>query len=152
MHGLRDVIHRALGLPPHEVPIVADPGRFGVINEPECEAGYLSLVPASSAWRNRCPASVLVTSAFYRPIALAHQVHCPALIAIAEHDQLIPRKLIHKLQARLPCATQVMFPVDHFQTYQGEAFEEAAAAEGSFLAEHLLRPKMPSRGARRRAA
>ena len=137
-HGLRDLCQRAVGLGPYEVPIVAPPGRFAVINEAGCKAGYASLVPPGSRWQNACPASVLATAAFYRPIAVAHLVQCPTLVTVAANDQLIPPKMIDRLVARLPNSALAKYPGDHFQLYHGEAFESLAAAQADFLARQLL--------------
>ena len=80
----------------------------------------------------------MLAFSFYRPIAVANRVRCPAFVLIAEQDSLIPAEAVEKLAARLPHAEVARVPLGHFDVYVGEPFEETAKLEADFLEKHLL--------------
>lgn len=120
------------------VPVVADPDEFGAMNKPDSKPGYLAIVPEGSTWKNECPARIMLTFAFYRPISFAGRVKCPAFVLLAEADSLIPVKAVEKLAASLPHSEVARVPLGHFDVYVGEAFEETVKLEADFLEKHLL--------------
>jgi pimeloyl-ACP methyl ester carboxylesterase len=136
-HGLRDLLRAALGQSPHYVKIVGRPDQFAEINTPEAWPGYSALVPEGSSWQNRCPARAGVTLAFYRPIAVAGRVRCPALIMLGEQDSLISPTAVERTAARMPRSTLIRYPFGHFDIYTGEAFETAVAVQAQFLVDTL---------------
>lgn len=143
--GLRDIGRTLTFRPPHLVPVVEDPDRFGVMNRPDSRPGYLALVPEGSSWKNECPARIFLASAFYRPISFANKVRCPAFVLLAEKDAIIPAASVERFAARMPRAELVRVPVGHFDVYVGDAFEETATLEADFLARHLLSVGVRSR-------
>lgn len=132
-HGAWDFVQSLLLRRPHEVPIVAQPGRFAVLNKPGCWEGYQVIVPPGEKFENHCPARVLLKSALYRPTSVAGRVRCPALLVIAEQDQLIPPSVVRRAAAKMASAEILSLPLDHFQHYAGAAFESVAAREAEFL-------------------
>jgi pimeloyl-ACP methyl ester carboxylesterase len=136
--GFRDLLRIATFRGAYNIPVVADPDGFAVMNTPDAKPGYLALVPEDSAWKNRCPARILLTVQFYRPIKSAPKVKCPALIIAAEKDSIIPLKAVEKTAALMENATLVRMPLGHFEIYVGEPFEEVVKVETDFLKEHLL--------------
>ena len=137
-HGVWDLAKSALTGKPHYVPVVAGPGRFAVLNQPGCEEGYWAIVPPGATFRNECPARVLLSSTFFRPIAWANRVRCPALIVLAEKDQCIPPATIRAAAARMQASEVVALDLDHFEHYGPAHFENVARLEADFLARHLL--------------
>jgi dienelactone hydrolase len=138
--GIKDLIRSRLAMSPHYIKVVGEPDELAMLNRPGCLEGYLAIVPEDSKWKNECPARIVFSIARYRPIARAHKIKCPALIVMAENDQLIPSSLVEKGASRMPDATLVRLPVDHFATYIGETFEEAVKIEAEFLKKNLLIP------------
>ena len=138
IHGAWDVLSSLLLRRPHEVPIVGGDGKFAVLGQPGCEAGYLAVVPADSRWQNRCPARVLLTSTFYQPARKAHRVTCPALVVLAEQDQIIPPLTIERMAARMPDCQVARVDADHFQPYQPPLFEQLVKIQADFF-DHCLR-------------
>lgn len=136
--GLRDAVRMITFREPYYIKIVGEPHELAALNTPGCNEGYLALVPENTGWRNRCPARITLTVGAYRPIAVARKVKCPALIIMAEQDQLIPPRLVEKTAEKMPNATLVRLPMDHFAPYSGREFEEVSAIETDFLKKHLL--------------
>jgi pimeloyl-ACP methyl ester carboxylesterase len=138
MAGLRDIGRMLTFRRPYCVPVVADPEGFGAMNKPDSKQGYLAIVPEGSAWKNECPARIMLAFPLYRPISFASRVKCPAFVLLAETDSLIPAEAVEKLAARLPLAEVARVPLGHFDVYVGEAFEETSKLEADFLEKHLL--------------
>lgn len=137
-HGIRDWCGARLGCQPHYIATVGPPNRFAAMNQPGCEAGYRAIVPPEINWQNRCTARSLLTSLSFRPGRVAHRVKCPTMILIAEHDQVIRCRVTRKWAARIPVGKILEYPIDHFQIYLGQWFEETSKLEADFLAEQLL--------------
>jgi len=133
MHGLADVLSSGLMRRPHCIPVVGDPDEFALMNTPDSLAGYLALVPKGSDWRNECPARVMLSLPFYRPIRHARRIKCPALIACALRDSLIPEHAVRALASRIENVRLLALQAGHFDVYYGRLFEELVAAEGEFL-------------------
>ncbi len=141
LHGsalaLRDVFRAATGRRALTIPVVAEPGTFAAMNTPESLPGYRSLVPEDLPWDNQCPARILLTMSFYRPMNAAKKVACPALVVLAEKDSLIDRGAVEKTAASMPNATLLRLPVGHFDVYSGPVFDQVAAAQTRFFLDHL---------------
>lgn len=136
-NGLRDLIRAALRMSPHYVPVVSEPGTFGLMNAPDSLPGYMALVPEDSDWENRAPARIALTLPFYRPIRYAIRIKCPVLVVTAEKDTLIPQSSMSKVAQRIRDCKLVRLPVKHFDVYTGDDFEQVVRLEGDFLAEHV---------------
>jgi dienelactone hydrolase len=138
-HGLRDAVGAALFERRHYVPIVGEPGSFAMLNTPDALEGAKKLLPEGTETGRKCPAVIALTAYFYRPIRLASQVACPALVVYAERDTLVPAARVQQLAAAMPKATLVALPVRHFDFYVGETFDQVVRLEADFLREQLCR-------------
>lgn len=136
--GTRDLARMVTLRDPYCIPVVSSPDRFAAMNKPDALEGYKALVPPESAWKNECPARILLAAPLYRPISYAAQVRCPALLVAAEKDSLIPVEAVARTAARMPAATLEKVPAGHFDVYVGEWFERVVKIESDFLATHLL--------------
>lgn len=124
---------------PRYVPVVGQPEELAALNTPGSEAGYRALVPddlPESEW-NRVPARFLLPLARYRPVAEAGEVDCPAFVAVARDDQLVPESAASATVERLADVERVRVAGDHFDVYHGETFEYLVDRQGSFLERHL---------------
>jgi dienelactone hydrolase len=135
-HGLADVAAALFG-GVHYVPVVSDPGRFGLMNTPDAMDGFLALVPKDTTWENKAPARIALTLANYRPVSHAGRINCPVLMVCAEKDSLIPAGAVRKCAAKIKNARLEVLPVGHFEVYVGDLFEKVSALEADFLAEKL---------------
>jgi pimeloyl-ACP methyl ester carboxylesterase len=132
-HGLWDAARWLVRSGPHEVPVVAPPERFAILNRPGCDEGLRAIIPPDVPWRNLCPARVLLTSLLFRPVRVASRVRCPALLVLAERDQIIPPATVRRAAAKMPSVELIVLDADHFQPYCGELFEELVEREAAFL-------------------
>ncbi|NOZ78920.1 MAG: alpha/beta hydrolase [Acidobacteria bacterium] len=135
--ALRDLLRAATGRRPLYVPVVAEPGTFATMNTPESLPGYSALVPGGATWRNECPARILLTMSFYRPMGAARKVRCPALVVLAEQDSLIDARAVERTAARMQHARLVRLPVGHFDVYSGAIFERLVVEQIRFFNRHL---------------
>ena len=131
--GLRDVLRKLTFRVPYCVPVVGAPHTFALMNTPDAQSGFMSLVPEGSSWKNECPARVMFTLLCYRPLMYAHKVACPVLIIIAENDSLISEKAIEKTANRILRGTILRLPVGHFDVYGGDEFETLVESQIQFL-------------------
>lgn len=136
--GLRDGLHALARRPPYCIPVVGPPGSVAALNTPECEPGYRALIPEGSRWENRVPARIFLSVARYRPIQLASQVTCPALLVLADEDSLIPASAVERSAARIPDCRLERLPCNHFAPYRGEWLQRNLALQEAFLRERVL--------------
>jgi pimeloyl-ACP methyl ester carboxylesterase len=139
VHALLDLARAAAFRPPHCVPIVEDPGKFGMMNTADSRPGYMALVPEGTQWKNECPARIGLTLLAYRPTMYTKRIGCPVLIVGADKDTLVPQPSVRKAASKCANARLVSLPVGHFDVYVGEEFERVVELEGDFLAEQLLK-------------
>jgi alpha-beta hydrolase superfamily lysophospholipase len=136
-HGLWDAIGGALCNCRHYVPIVGDPGTFAMLNTPDALEGAKKLLPEGTEPGRKCPAVIALTAFFYRPIEFASRVACPALLVYAERDTLVSAARVKETADAMPNAKIVGLPVEHFDFYVGETFEQVVRLEAGFLREQL---------------
>ena len=132
-HAMLDIPSMLLGIKPHYINIVGENGRFGVLNTPDAEKGYLVLIPADTQWQNRCPARILLTLPLYRPTNCADKINCPVLMIYAEHDSLIPATTVEAAAERIKQVALIRMPIGHFDAYTGEPMDEIVEAEIAFI-------------------
>ena len=136
-HGIWDIFRAITRRSPHYIRVIGSPDEFAALNTAETLPGYSAIIPEGSAWENKCPGRIALTFPFYRPIASASKVKCPALIMLAENDSLIDPKSVEKTAARMPNSTLIRYPYGHFDIYNGVAFEEAVGKQTEFLEKQL---------------
>jgi hypothetical protein len=107
------------------------------MNTPDAYDGFMAIVPSGSAWKNQCPARVLLKVTMYRPTRYAKKVSCPVLVVRAEKDALNPSEAVGKMVERIKLGELFSLPLRHFDVYVGKHFEAVVEAEANFLAKHL---------------
>lgn len=136
-HAIRDIFRAVTFRSPHYIKVIGSPDEFAALNTAESLQGYQTIIPGDSGWENKCPARVAFTFPFYRPIASAAQVTCPALVMLTENDSLSDIKSVEKAAKKMPNSTLVRYPYEHFDIYSGDEFEEAVHRQTKFLEEQL---------------
>jgi fermentation-respiration switch protein FrsA (DUF1100 family) len=139
LRGLRDFARILTLRQPYTVPVVGTPDEFAVMNTPDAMQGFLVLRPKDTAWKNECPARILLTVTMYRPIRNVKRVSCPILLVAARNDSLIPIAAVRKTAARAPKGELMELDIGHFEVYAGKPFEQAVKREADFLERHLKR-------------
>lgn len=132
---LKDKIKGAFG-GAHMIPAVGGPGRFGCMMAEEAKE-FLDLVPPDSNWENKVPARILTKLGAYEPRKVAENVRCPALIVLAEKDQITPPGLAREAADKMQKVAIASYDCGHFGVYQGALFEDVAARELDFLKQYL---------------
>ena len=137
-HALLDLARAALGLGPHRVPIVSPPDRFGLMNRPDSEPGYLAMIPTDSTWENSCPARIALLATAYRPGSAAKKIGCPVLVILATKDSLIPAGAVRRVARRIARSEILELPIGHFDPYGGDFFRQTVQAQCHFLTKNVL--------------
>ena len=137
-YAITDYIRGLLGMSPLYIPMVGEPGTVAALATPDVLPGYRRLVPEGVEWDNRCPARILLTMTFYRPLGRVEKIQAPTLLIAGTEDSLIDPEAVRRAAKRIPNAELVELPVGHFDPYFGETFEKVVTIEREFLAKHLL--------------
>ena len=134
---IRDLWRAAIAQEPYLVPIYGAPDEFAILNTRDSKTGYESLIPPGLNVENAAPARIFLTMVLYRPIKVAGRVKCPALIIAGDNDSLIPIESVKKAAAKMTRAEFVSLPLDHFDPYLGEPFNQVSKKQLDFLKIHL---------------
>lgn len=138
MNGQRDYFRGLLGLSPHKIPIVGEPGSIGLMTTPDAMAFFRHFV--ADDFINETCARIVLRGDKYRPIKYARDVRCPVLLQVCEHDSLIPKSAAQETEKQLgKYAEAIYYPIGHFDIYIGNNFETAVSDQLDFLKKHLFR-------------
>lgn len=133
-----DRLKMALTGKPLYMPVVGPPGSAAALNTPECEPGYLALIPQGQTFHNQVPVSSLGLMMKYDPLEAAGKVKCPALVIAGRDDSLIPVSQPEIMASMMPKGEFQVLGCDHFSPYRGEWFEKNIAMQIEFLGRELL--------------
>ena len=113
------------------VRFVGAPGTLATMTTPDAEPGYRRI--AGSDWKNEICASFALGLAFYRPVATAHRVRCPALLIVVD-DSVAPAKAAVRTAQRIGASCQLHhLAMGHFDLYAGEGFDQGVRLQLAFL-------------------
>ncbi|UCH10623.1 MAG: alpha/beta fold hydrolase [Fidelibacterota bacterium] len=135
-HGVRDMVRSWFGLSAHKVPIVGKPGTIAILADAGAWDAFCQL--ASDDLVNEACARIIIRMDKYQPIKHADKIRCPVLLQGCELDIGVPPSIIEKAQKRLGERAEVIrYPIDHFDIYLGDHFEQAVADQVAFFRKHL---------------
>lgn len=136
VHAQRDLVRSWLGLSPHTIPIVGEPGTLALMTTPDAYAAFSTLAPDSFV--NKACARIVIRGDKYRPVTYAGQVRCPVLLQVCDNDDLTPAsaavETARKLGGR---ATMVHYPLGHFDIYFGDNLQRSIDDQLQFFHQHL---------------
>jgi uncharacterized protein len=136
MHGQRDLVRGWLGLSPHKIPIVGEPGSVALMTAGGAYAAFAELAPATFV--NEACARIAIRGDKYRPVTYADRVRCPVLLQVCDQDVFTPPGAVAATAKRLGTkATVLHYPIGHFDIYFGEHLARSAGDQEAFLQEHL---------------
>ena len=135
LHAGIDIARSLLGMTPHYIASAGKPGEVAAMSASDCYDGYLALMPENAP--NEVAARIGATLMFFRPVRVASQVKCPALILICDTDTVAPVKSAEKAAARMAQSEVKRYPVGHFDIYQGEARAQSLKDQLEFLNRYL---------------
>lgn len=120
------------------IPVVAEPEAYGVMNHAGWKKHYLQIASHSKTWVNAIPARSLARGGDYRPMLVAGQIRCPALLVVAEQDSGVPVQSVRDTASKIANCEYYGFPGEHFDVYHGPFFETVLARELDFLKAKVL--------------
>jgi len=129
--GLRDALGSKIGRG-HEVRLVDDPDRFGVITVPGAKRAVLDAVDRDSAWQNRLPARIFLAITSYRPITSVENIRCPALLIGGRNDEVTPAEWVEDAADEISQSTYIGLPADHMSVFDAD-FETVVGHQLTFL-------------------
>jgi hypothetical protein len=137
MHAQRDMGRSRFGLSAHKIPIVGRPGTLAMITAPGAFDGYSKIIP--SGFVNEVCARILLRSHGYNPIDYAKEVKCPVLLQVCEKDNLVSKKSYQNTMIFLGNnANLKIYPIEHFEIYEGIHFEKAINEQIAFFQKYLF--------------
>jgi pimeloyl-ACP methyl ester carboxylesterase len=126
VHAQRDKGRSRFGLSPHTIPMVGVPGTMAMFSAPGAFDGYTRLFEDSDTFQNEVCARLLFMGHGRDPSEAAKDVDCPVLLLVCEEDNLVaPNSHVKAAQALGDKAIVKLYPIGHFDIYEGEHFEEA---------------------------
>jgi pimeloyl-ACP methyl ester carboxylesterase len=131
--GFRDTMAALLQRDPVTVPLVGEGGEAALMTAPDVLAGYRALIPDELEFREDVAARIGLRIPLYRPGRKARRLRCPALFCVCEKDSVAPANATLRHVRKAPKGTVEIFPMGHFDIYQGEAFERAVELQIGFL-------------------
>ena len=129
------------GRPPVYVEAVGKAGTAAVMTSPDAVPGLARQVDASGLVEDDYPAHVAARIAlkigFYSPTRRAGRVSCPALIQIAAHDAVTPRRVAERAAAKMVKSTVHVYDCGHFDPYVAPHFDQVVSDQLAFLRAHV---------------
>jgi uncharacterized protein len=138
--GVLDAIGALAGRPPRLVPLAGQPGTVALLTTPDtARDAARALNPGNRypEWQQAVAARSALRIGLYRPGRYASGVRCPLLIVVCDQDQSALAGPAVTAARRAPRAELVHLAGGHYAPFL-DGHEQAAAAELSFLREHLL--------------
>lgn len=135
LHGLRDVAARAIGRPPHLLPVVGPEHSVAAMSTPDAEKGMKAF--AGPTWRNEFTARSVLALATNRPVTKARKLTCPLLVQVGDHDAVAPTAALRRLVSKAPAAEEQHFPIGHFEGYVEPWRSRLLEKQTEFLVAHL---------------
>ena len=137
VHGQRDLVRSWLGLSPHKIPLIGEPGTVACINAQDAHDKFGLIAPPG--FINEACARIAIRGDKYSPVKYAAKVGCPALLQICDRDELVPRQAVEKTADKLAGPVTVRhYDIGHFDIYLGVNFDKAVADQIEFFKEVLV--------------
>lgn len=135
LRALRDKVGSWFGAAPVTIALAGQPGSTAMMSAPDCESGYLQLVPETEAQRfpNYVAARIALQILFYFPGRKTPQLNCPVLFCVCETDTVAPAKATLRHARRAPRGQIKLYKEGHFDIYLGDSFERTIGDQIDFL-------------------
>ena len=134
----RDLLAASAGRPPVHLAVFGDAGDAALMTTPGGEEALAPII--GPTFRNELCARGLVRIPRNRPITAADRVRCPALLVVAERDEIAPASSVREAAAAMPRSELASWDCSHFALYAGapgSVFDEVLGRQVAFLREHL---------------
>lgn len=141
MVGIQDQVRAWTGRGPAYVNSAGLPGETAVMTSPDAVPGMDKLIAESGLKLGDYPSTVaariVLKIGLYSPKRWARGVICPALIQIADHDAVTPRRVAEATAALMAAPTVHTYSGGHFDPYVEPLFATVIADQLAFLREHV---------------
>ncbi len=131
--ALLDEARGRLGLSPHYIPVLGEPGSVAALTHPGQADAMKRLIPAETNWVNRYTPRAALRLRKYRPFLKASSVRCPLLVCVCENDTITLPEPALEGAATAPRGESVTYRCAHFDVYEGECFERSVSDQTGFL-------------------
>jgi uncharacterized protein len=133
--AMLDTIRGWLGLSPHLIPLIGQPGEVAITTEAEARA-QLASMPPDTLWRNEASPRATLAMLGYRPSDASPRVEGAILVCLAEHDVLPTKQRLLATRARR--GEVRTYPGNHFSFYRDPEIRRRIVEDQiEFLREHL---------------
>jgi alpha-beta hydrolase superfamily lysophospholipase len=133
-----DAVRSLLGLRPHYVPLVVEPGEYGLMNVGGARAGWYSIIPPAANWDNRVGPLIALDMLTYRAASHADRIRCPFLVCVSDRENLMDPAIAARAAQMAPQGEAIHYPADHFEVYHPPIVERVVADQIRFLRRVLL--------------
>lgn len=133
----RDFLAAASGKDPVCIPVVAAPGRSGLMIAPDALPGNSALLPDGHPWINQAAARSVLSLLRYGPGGATKRVVAPILICISENDSVAPTATAVRYANQAPQGDVRLYNAGHFDFYPSAALKQLLADLTAFLVSHL---------------
>ncbi|MDO3685488.1 alpha/beta hydrolase [Micromonospora sp. C28ISP2-4] len=135
---LWDALRGRLGLTPHYIPLVGEPGEIAITNAAAAKEHIRTLSGEDSLWRNQVAPRATLRMMRYRPADAAARLAVPLLVCLATDDAETPVELSSQLAERAPHGTLKLYPGTHFSFYTDPRTRRIVASDQiAFIREAL---------------
>lgn len=137
VHGVRDMVRSWMGLSPHKIPVVGRSGTIALIPDDEAWKTFERVTPPD--YPNEACARIFIRIDKYHPVHHLKKIKSPVLLQICEKDlATTPPEIVERAAKELgEKATVVKYPLDHFDIYSNEGFQNSIKDQVKFLKEKL---------------
>lgn len=137
VHGVRDLGRACLGLTPHYIRSVAEPGQAGLITKAGEYGGYVGIAPAGMPVDLRIAARFALAAPWYSPGRKLARLAMPSLIQVAMQDRTTPAAPVIRACRKAAQARLKQYQTGHFQPYVEPMFSAFVGDQLAFLREHV---------------
>lgn len=133
-HGIRDKWRGRLGLSRHKIPAYGKKGYTSFFITEGIFEAVEKLAEGSKHFINEVCASFMLLPHGPSPLECAKKIQCPVLFLVCEKDEIVSfRSHIRAAEILKDKAVIKIYPVSHFEIYQGEPRKKAMADQELFL-------------------
>ncbi len=128
-----DLVRSHFWLKPYYIPLVVEPGEFGMMNVKGARAGWYSIMPPGMDWDNRVGPAIAVDMLTYRAINHARRIECPFLVCVSDRENLMHPKIAARAAKRAPKGRAIHYDADHFEVYHPPLVDKIVRDQIEFL-------------------
>ncbi|WP_111134752.1 alpha/beta hydrolase [Micromonospora deserti] len=133
-----DALRGKLGLTPHYIPLVGEPGEGAITNAAGAEDHVRTLSGGNSLWRNQVAPRGILQMMRYRPAEAAARLTVPLLVCLATEDAETPVALSSQLAERAPHGRLKLYPGTHFSFYTDPTTRRTVATDQIAFIQEVL--------------